>query len=164
MIEYNHLGDGADFQTPNLIVVHAMAEYIKFDKRVVHAVDYLDEIGLSAHSFIAPNGTIFRCREDDQGAYHALGHNKNSLGIEFLVKGEHDYASFIDTIQNKDYLSDCQYKIGLDQILEWFEMHDINKLTRHSDLSPDRKIDPGKGFPWGKFVSDIRFSTRGVIK
>lgn len=146
-----HGGNSAN--TPKLIVIHAMGEYIK-DSQPRHAIKFLDHYGLSAHSLIAPDGTNYRCREDNQRAWHARGFNPNSLGIEFLVPGVHDYGSFIETIKTP-YLTDNQYRAGVEQVREWIDLHGITEIARHSDKSPGRKVDPGDGFPWEEFLSDI---------
>lgn len=128
-----------------------MAEYVGEE----HAPDFLLRSGLSAHALVAPDGTLYRCRDDDQGAYHAKGFNQHSLGIEVLVAGRHDYSSFAKAIA-LHYITDAQYAAVLAQCREWLRLHDIAKVVRHSDLSPGRKIDPGAGFPWSKFLSDLR--------
>lgn len=138
---------------PTLIVIHAMGEYIK-DGRSLYAPEFLNLYGLSAHALVAPNGDIIRCRSDDETAWHARGHNTNSLGIEFLCGGRHDYASFVEAIKHP-YLTQQQYSSGVEQVRSWMELYGIKRVARHSDLSPGRKVDPGNGFPWQDFLHDI---------
>ena len=169
---------GAKKQYPSRVVVHAMGEYIWWQGHrlhkeggYIHAVDFLRDIeyqvrngktkqmewrqGLSAHILVCPNGDIIRCREDEQGAYHASGFNNDSVGIEFLVAGEHNYGSFEKAIA-KPYLTEEQYQSGLQFVRdEWFLKRGIMVMDRHSDLSPGRKVDPGEGFPWEQFLREV---------
>lgn len=133
-----------------------MGEYIKDDQEY-YAVDWLKKLGLSAHALITPDGTVIRCRSDSEGAWHAKGFNKNSLGIEYLVKGVHNYGTFLEAIKT-DYVTPEQYQAGLAQIAEWVEQHPIHSIDRHSDLSPGRKVDPGSGFPWQQLLGDVHNS------
>jgi N-acetyl-anhydromuramyl-L-alanine amidase AmpD len=66
----------------NLIVVHAMGEYIKDGNNVYSAARFLKKIGLSAHYLVTPSGVILRCVREAQIAWHAKGFNTNSIGIE----------------------------------------------------------------------------------
>lgn len=145
---------GSTHNKPDLIVVHAMAEYLDVAGTVMHASDFLSHIGLSAHALVAPDGTVYRCRSDDQGAWHAKGHNTNSLGVEFLVEGKHSYDGFLSTIKSP-WVNSVQYEAGLALIEQWYGAHAINDIQRHSDLDPARKYDPGSGFPWQQLLSDI---------
>lgn len=146
---------GAAYQIPKTIIIHAMGEYVAVSKdEYEYAPDYLMRQGLSAHALIAPNGTIYRCRQDDQGAYHALGNNTDTLGIEIMAEGKHDYSSFAHKIKTP-YLTDEQYASLLWQCCEWCKLYKIKKIVRHMDLSPGRKIDPGLGFPMAQFLSDL---------
>lgn len=151
----SHNPNGGKFSLPDTIVIHCMSEYLtKEDGDRIHAVDFLLEQGLSAHALVTPDGEIFRCREDTEGAYHAKGFNSNSLGIEFLVRGLHNYDSFVTAIKTP-YLTDKQFEAGITQCKEWLAAFKIIKVTRHSDLSPGRKVDPGFGFPWRDFLKRI---------
>ena len=139
------------------VVVHCMAEYVIHEGRAYHAIEWLRKKGWSAHAFVTPSGTVIRSREDDQGAYHAAaqGHNKISLGIEFLVPGAHDYGSFLDAIK-RDYLTPQQYNAGVEFCRkEWVEKLGLLHFVKHSIIDPARKEDPGGGFPWGEFLKDI---------
>ena len=145
---------GGGEQAPNRIVVHSMGEFIKDGQDFLHAPAFLNEYKLSAHILVDHNGRVFQCRKDNEQAWHARGYNKDSLGIEFLVKGRHDYASFVKTIQ-EDYVTDVQFEAGLDIVRSWCEKYDIKNIDRHSDLSPGRKVDPGTGFNWIKFKDEL---------
>lgn len=156
---------GATSQKPDRGIVHAMAEYIHYKGKMRHAVEFLEMIeyeykgeprtGLSAHILIDPGGNIVKCRENNQGALHASGHNVDTLGVEWLVAGEHDYESFVKTIQDP-YLSEVQFYKGCRYIRkEWVEKEGVLHYERHSDVSPERKIDPGAGFPWDEFLINI---------
>lgn len=148
---------GRPGNTPRTIIVHAMGEHIMMDdgKTFEHAPDFLERMKLSVHALIAPDGTIIRCRDDSETAYHAQGYNTNSLGMEMLVAGRHDYGSFVRTIAEK-YLTDAQYEAAVKQCREWVSLHKIERIVRHSDVSPGRKLDPGAGFPFDKFLADVR--------
>lgn len=160
------LDGGFQSQKPKRIVVHAMAEFIDTEPHDYYAVDWLRKLGLSAHAFVTPSGVVIRSREDEQGAFHAKGFNQDSLGVEFLVGGIHTYPTFLDAIKKK-YLTPAQYKAGVELVGNWLDMYKIKKLDQHSVLSPGRKADPGKGFPWEKFLKDVnfepQFTPKGVI-
>ena len=148
------LTKGAKSQIPNRIIVHAMGEYIFHDGKYKHAADFLRDIGLSAHVLICPDGSIIRCREDNQGAYHARKWNSRSLGVEFLLRGKHNYVSFTRAIENF-YLTFDQHFSGVELLRDWCSKHDIVSIDRHSDLDPERKVDPGNGFPFDLILKDI---------
>jgi len=162
-IVYQHLEHGSDQQSPSRIIIHAMAEYIHIDAAAstalkipagdYHAHEFLNLSGLSAHILGTPSGVRIRCREDNEGAWHAKGHNTNSLGYEFLVPGLHDYGSFLATIK-RPYLTAEQYEAGIEQVRDWVKNHNIKRMDRHSDVDPVRKKDPGDGFPWKQFKQD----------
>lgn len=149
-----HLPYGALHQTPNRVVVHAMGEYIKHGNSHLYAPAFLNEYRLSAHILVKPDGEVIRCRYDKEGAYHAKGYNTDSLGIEFLVEGEHDYSSFINKIKT-NYITSAQYDSGIDVVMDWMASYSILNIDRHSDLSPGRKVDPGTGFNWDKFKKEL---------
>ena len=149
-----HLKQGSGHQDPDQIIVHAMGEQINNGDKIYSAVDWLKFLGLSVHALITPAGDIIRCRHDDEGAWHAKGHNTNSLGVEFLVEGVHNYGSFLEKIKT-DYVTAEQYAAGAYLIKNWMEHHDIESIKRHSDVSPGRKLDPGSGFKWTEFLHNF---------
>ena len=133
-----------------------MSEYLIYKGEQIHAVDFLREIGLSAHAFVQPNGVLIRSRKDEEGAYHAKGHNTDTLGVEFLVKGVHTYDEFISAI-DKPYLTDEQYYSGQKLVKGWMIKWNIkyNNVLLHSDVSPERKKDAGTGFVNSGFFDDL---------
>jgi N-acetyl-anhydromuramyl-L-alanine amidase AmpD len=152
------LPGGLDIIAPTSVVVHAMAEIvIGPDRKAHYATEWLRREGTSAHLFVTPSGTIIKSREYDQGAWHCRAdkRNWNSIGIEFLVAGAHDWNSFVDTI-SRPYLTDAQYKAGVKICKEeLFGEIGITQFDKHSKLDPVRKRDPGAGYPWDQFIEDV---------
>jgi len=148
-------GDGV--LRPTRIVIHAAAEFIRLDNgRVVPIVEFMEEYGVSSHSFIMPNSDNIRARHDDQIAWHCKADKANydSLGMEFVVKGTYNLAEFNKRIQ-EPYLEDGQLEAGLYQVKEWLRLYDINTIDEHRKLDPKRKTDPGDGFPMVEFLHEL---------
>ena len=148
---HRYLPHGSDTNNPSRIIVHAMGEWILYGDEPMFAANFLDEIGLSAHALIGSQGEVIICRRDTEGAYHAKGHNTDTLGVEFLVPGKHDYASFVEAIK-EPWVSDAQLEAGVSLIRRWKQRWDIKTVVRHSDVDPERKVDPGDGFPWERLL------------
>lgn len=146
---------GDRLNEPELIVVHSMGEYINNNGELYFAPNWLEYLGLSAHALIVPNGDVMICRPDNRRAYHARGYNRDSLGVEFLVPGEHNYATFLATIV-KDWVTPEQYEAGVELVRSWIAKHNITRVKRHVDISPGRKVDPGIGFKWPQFYNAIK--------
>lgn len=142
---------GAPEQTPNRIVIHAMGEFIDDGQIISPAWDFLRQHRLSAHVLITPSGVRIRQRKDTQGAHHARGYNTDSLGIEFLVPGIHNYSTFLSAMKT-DYLTNKAFKSGVEQVIEWIDTYEIVNIDTHHQLDPDRKVDPGDGFPLDRFL------------
>jgi AmpD protein len=153
----SYIPNGGGFQKPDLLVIHAMGEFIKSERigyPSQHAVPFLNENGYSAHLLISPEGDVYKCHPFDHVAYHAKGYNLNSIGIEFLVPGKHDYSSFLAAIKT-DWVSEEQYQSGLAEIKAILHDYPITRIVKHSDISPGRKYDPGEGFPWERLLNDL---------
>ena len=119
------------------------------------AIDRLtnEKSKVSSHFFIKNNGEILKLIPEQYIAWHAgisfwknyKSLNKYSIGIEISNQG-HDinYKKFskkqILSILNLSKYLIKKYKISSKFILG------------HSDISPDRKKDPGEKFPW-KYLS-----------
>ena len=107
------------------------------------------EAKVSAHYLIAEDGTVMRLVAEDKRAWHAgqsywrgiRDVNSASVGIEICNPGhDHGYTDFpqpqIDAL-----------KALLPGILQRHGVRPENVIG-HSDIAPDRKIDPGEKFPW----------------
>ena len=146
------LPHGGGHQTPTRIIVHCMAETTIYEGKQYKAWELLDFLGLSAHVLIPPDGSRIRCRHDDQIAWHAKGHNTNSLGVEVLVPDVFNLEQLQDKTR-KPWVSDAQLNTLVQQIMIWKKEHRIEKLDRHSDVDPVRKwYDPGAGFDFTELL------------
>jgi len=145
-----HGGNG--FQTPKLIVVHCMAEFVDQPEGRLSAWELLNKLGLSAHILITPKGERIRCRADAQVAWHAKGHNENSLGVELLVPGVFSIEA-LQQVTARSWVSGQQLDSLVQQVMIWKKAWPIENIVRHSDLDPARRwFDPGEGFPWEKLL------------
>ena len=114
-------------------------------------VKQLDQLGLSAHFIIGRDGEIVENLSVDNVAYHAgisswdksldKSLNEYSIGIELeaptlgQLKSDYTNKQIRSLLNLLDYLVVC-YGIRKENILG------------HSDIAPERKPDPGIGFPW----------------
>ena len=104
---------------------------------------------VSAHYFIKKNGDILNLVPDLYKAWHAgksrwgsyKSLNKSSIGIEIQNSGhENKYENFTSNQINA-------LKKLLKKLIRSYKINRKNVLG-HSDISPDRKKDPGEKFPW----------------
>jgi N-acetyl-anhydromuramyl-L-alanine amidase AmpD len=148
--KYSEFGGGT--QTPNRLIIHSMSEFING----LYADEFLESIGLSAHFLLCPDGSFIKTKKTTLKAWHAKGHNTNTIGIEILAEGEHTYDTFLEKIKT-DYVTEAQKEALVEMSNGIIEYYDIphDKVLRHSDISPDRKYDPGSGFDWEDFKSKL---------
>ena len=175
VVEEKYTGIGGKKQEPVLVVIHSMGEYIDFSQGakdwcirnnhpnkdipvgVYHAHDWLQLDGTSAHFLLKPDGTFIKQRSTKEVCWHARGFNTNSIGIEVLVKGTYNYGSFLEKIK-EDWVTDAQYENLVEMTQGIIDFFHIYKVARHSDLSPERKKDPGEGFKWRWFLDQLLFN------
>jgi len=159
---------GASIQTPKKVVVHAMGEYINDGKRIYHAKDWLDHLGLSAHFLITPSGVVIQTRSIYEGAFHAFEHNKDTIAIEYLLAGvwvDHSFRERIKTpyLYGEQYAAGVQTSRDLIQSNKKEHSHEL-KFVKHSAIDhrlresgEKEKVDPGDGFPWDTYLIDIGY-------
>ena len=140
-------GKGGGTQIPRRIITHSIGEFIDDGQLIQWAPDFISRIGLSAHYFITPSGVVIQQRQDRLMAWHAKGHNQGTIGIEWMVPGIHDYDSFLQKI-TEDWVGEKQFSAGVELYKDLVRKHAIEANQRHSDIDPQRKKDPGSGFPW----------------
>lgn len=147
-----------NFYSPNFDIKKRDKNSIKFIvlhytgmKKESDAIERLTDFNskVSCHYFIKQNGKLLQMVPDLFVAWHAgkskwkktKSLNKNSIGIEIHNPGhEFNYNSF-----NK-YQINCLVKLLLN-LKKKYKIN-INNILGHSDISPDRKRDPGEKFPW----------------
>ena len=110
---------------------------------------------VSSHYLVSRAGKIMQLVKDNNIAWHAgisnwfnfKNLNKNSIGIELENKG-HQYG--YQTFPSKQIVQ----LIKILKILKRkFKIKNVN-ITGHSDIAPNRKIDPGEKFPWKKLYKN----------
>ena len=165
--------NGGGGQKPTMLVIHAMgqnidigqveSDWFKKEKKIDHPVaiyhadEWLERDGTSAHFLIEPNGEIIKTRTTKKIAWHARGFNTNSVGIEVLVEGNWKYGSFKKRIK-EDWVTEAQYTALIKMakgIIDYWGIEE-DRVVRHSDLSPVRKVDPGMGFKWEWFKEQLK--------
>jgi N-acetylmuramoyl-L-alanine amidase len=108
---------------------------------------------VSSHYFIKNQGEVLNLVPDLYEAWHAglsswksyKSLNKYSIGIEINNPGhDHGYKKF-STKQIFSLIKLLRYLIKKYKI-------NIRNILGHSDISPDRKKDPGEKFPWKKLA------------
>lgn len=104
---------------------------------------------VSSHYMIEEDGRIFQLVDEDKRAWHAGAGgwqecrdvNSHSIGIEIVNPGhEYGYRPFPE-IQISSVIHLAQ---------DILARHNIpsSRIIAHSDMTPDRKEDPGEFFPW----------------
>lgn len=144
---------------PHTVVTHCMGEFIDDGTRIYTAYEWLDKLGLCVHVTISPSGIVCEHYDFERIGAHAKGHNTGTIGVEFLVKGVYNHSTLYERIKT-EYLTPEQWKAGLDYYRKKFTRY---KHVRHSDID-DRidargekvKQDPGEGFPWQRFLNEIK--------
>lgn len=131
---------------PDLIVLHYTA------MEDAHAArDWLcnPQAAVSAHYLISPQGEVTQLVREDQRAWHAgAGRwgdvedvNSRSIGIELSNTGGTPFAApLMDALEAL-----------LPQIMRRWSIPP-ERVIAHSDLAPDRKIDPGPRFDWARLA------------
>ena len=108
---------------------------------------------VSAHYLIEEDGRLFRLVPEERRAWHAgvsfwkgaRNLNGVSIGIE-LVNPGHDWGYRPFPAAQIDVLLEL-----LGGIRERWSVAD-ERILAHSDIAPDRKIDPGELFPWKRLA------------
>lgn len=139
-------------QAPHMVIIHYTGM-----KTAVAALERLCDPAaeVSAHYLIEEDGFVHALVPEEKRAWHAgVSHwqgvgdiNAASIGIELVNTGhEFGYAEF-PAKQMKALTKLCH---------EIVSRHDIKPqhILAHSDIAPDRKIDPGEKFDWRALAAD----------
>jgi N-acetylmuramoyl-L-alanine amidase len=111
------------------------------------------ESKVSCHYLVEEDGRIFRLVPEERRAWHAgvsfwkgqSALNGTSIGIEIVNPGhEWGYRRFPE--------AQIAAVIALTADIRSRWMIDDARIVGHSDIAPDRKIDPGELFPWKRLA------------
>jgi N-acetylmuramoyl-L-alanine amidase len=113
------------------------------------------EAKVSAHYLIEEDGRVFQLVPEERRAWHAgvsfwkgeRDVNAVSIGIE-LVNPGHDFGyAEVPEMQ-------VEAVIGLLDAIRGRWTIPNGRILGHSDVAPDRKVDPGEKFPWKRLALD----------
>lgn len=111
------------------------------------------EAKVSSHYLVEEDGRIFRLVPEERRAWHAgvsywkgqRNLNDTSIGIEIVNPGhEWGYRPFPE--------AQIAAVIALVADIRTRWTIDDDRIVGHSDIAPDRKIDPGELFPWKRLA------------
>ncbi len=139
----------------DLLVLHAMGEWVIAEGVYHHCTDFLRHLGLSAHAFCLPDGRIIESVDPSRKAFHAGRYNARSIGMEIVVAGGHDLASLerCMAMSRESRYTAVQYQAAG----WWFRRRadeqglSLKAVRTHAELDPTRKQDPGRAFDMGAF-------------
>lgn len=127
------------------------------------SIQVLTQQKVSSHYLVTdePTPRILRLVDENRRAWHAgvsawAGHtmlNGNSIGIEIVNAGNGaDSAVFVP-------YPEAQVQTVLALVEDIVRRHEIrpDRVLGHSDIAPQRKVDPGPAFPWK------RLAERGLV-
>ena len=107
---------------------------------------YLDpNVKLSPHYLIKKNGEIYNLVPDKHTAWHAgVSHWQN-----FSHLNDHSIGIEMDNLGNEPFTAK-QMDACIELCHSLMQKHHIPRenILGHSDIAPDRKLDPGKFFDW----------------
>ena len=110
---------------------------------------------VSAHYTIDEGGTVYAMVPEARRAWHAgvswwagaRDINARSIGIELVNPGhEFGYRAFAEP-QIAALIALAREIVGRHPIPPW-------RILGHSDIAPQRKIDPGELFPWSRLADN----------
>ncbi len=146
---------------PDMVVLHYTAT-----SSASNALNTLcnSKAQVSAHYLISENGCIFNLVDESKRAWHAgLSHwggisdiNSHSIGIELSNDG---FSPFGEKLMGS-------LEVLLKEILKKWNIP-VHRVLGHSDISPGRKIDPGRKFDWERLSLSglaIFVECKGILK
>ncbi|MEO0912167.1 MAG: N-acetylmuramoyl-L-alanine amidase [Pseudomonadota bacterium] len=140
---FNARREGA---TPDMVVLH----YTGMETAEAALARLSEpEFEVSAHYLIAPDGRIWALVAEEMRAWHAgrgawggvEDVNSRSIGIELQNNGLEPFSAPLMT----------RLEALLAALLARWNIP-VERVIGHSDLAPDRKIDPGARFDWGRLA------------
>lgn len=131
------------------------------DEDMARSARILTEQAVSAHYLLSDENPprIYRLVDEDRRAWHAgashwAGHtqlNASSIGIEIVNAGGEKNPD--GSLRFTPY-PDAQIELLIALVRDIVTRHQIKpeRVLGHSDIAPQRKIDPGASFPWKRLA------------
>ena len=142
-------------QYENINVEHFFCN--KLDTSQDKSLSQLDGLKVSSHFYIKRNGELIQFVSVDNRAWHAgessyLGRkncNDFSVGIELQGTGQTTYSK-------------VQYAqlIKLTKLLQIYFPLIKDNIVSHQEIAPLRKTDPGIGFDWAYYLTQLGLNKR----
>lgn len=139
------------------LIIHYTAEPLDRSIRI------LTEQRVSSHYLVSDETRprIYRLVDEDRRAWHAgvshwAGHgmlNGNSIGIEIVNLGNRPRP---DATHEFQPYPPAQIEAVVELVRDIVKRHQIppHRVLGHSDIAPQRKIDPGPLFPWKRLADE----------
>ena len=164
LFSYNDRFKMRDCKQINMIVLHSTETPTLELAREYGEQEIYEEsrTGNAAHYYIDLDGNIYRYVEDNRIAFHVVGYNEQSIGIEIVNKGRYPHWFY----NNSQFPAEEFKKEHITALLNLLKnlkarFPGISRLERHSvldqrtipaednsDVLIRRRIDPGPQFPW----------------
>ena len=159
--------------TVQFIIIHATGT-----ETVQETLAVLEKRRVSAHYVIDLDGTVYGLVDPDKRAWHAgvsdwKGYckktgfrsvNDASIGIELQCSPKERLEN--GEVCKFDNFSNDQIMACVELCKRLMRIYDIkvDHVLRHSDVSPNRKFDPGETFPWDIFKQMLEKETKAKSK
>lgn len=139
------------------LVIHFTAEDLK------SSIEILTKQDVSAHYLVTDElpPRVYRLVDENKRAWHAglsswrgqTQLNASSIGIEIVNPGGLKLA---DGSTYWPPYGDAQMELVIQLVQDIIQRHQIRpeRVVGHSDIAPQRKVDPGPRFPW-KRLADL---------
>ena len=151
-INNDHVSQNQDSRV-QFVVLHYTSSNLQ------QSLKTLTEKGVSSHYLINDTPpTIYQLVDENRRAWHAgtsqwqgrTWLNASSIGIELVNTG------YRDTEQGRVWFAypDAQIDQLISLLKDIQQRHDlpIDSIIGHSDIAPQRKVDPGPLFPWKRLA------------
>lgn len=110
---------------------------------------------VSAHYFVGEDGRILSLVPEEHRAWHAGASvwagerdlNTRSIGIEIANTGHSGGLPPYPDVQIEAVIALCRDVVGRHPIAS-------HRVLAHSDVAPNRKLDPGELFPWERLAAE----------
>ncbi|MDF8364186.1 N-acetylmuramoyl-L-alanine amidase [Achromobacter anxifer] len=120
-----------------------------------HSMELLSKGKVSAHYLVNDAGRVYRLVDENRAAWHAgisswygnIAMNSTSIGIEIVNPG---WTEGPDGKPVWHPYNERQLRTLTILLRDIIQRHDIapENVVGHSDIAPQRKVDPGPLFPW----------------